>query len=222
MNRTFLLLTAVLGTSSLLLVDSAIKGAAILAVATCLAMLLWRDSAASRHLVWLVAIVAMLIVPVLSATLHAEAPAGAWKGELSTGETSGAAAADKPQPKDKKAQALFKKWQDSARINGKIPGGALGSLAIAAENFVKFNPTDKRAPKLAELLKRIDTSHDWTEADAVTLLDDVTAIYASLPSWALDLTRFSTAEVIRTGQPLPMVLANAPWGEAQPNGLRVA
>jgi len=150
------------------------------------------------------------------------APAGAWTGRLYVGETSGAVAAGKPLPKDESAQSLFRKWQDNARINGKIPGGALGSLAAAASNFVKHNPTDERAPKLAELLKRIDTSRDWTQADAVALLDDVTAIYANLPRWAEDLTRFSIAEVIRTGQPLPADLENAPWGEAQPDGLRAA
>lgn len=126
------------------------------------------------------------------------------------------------EPKHKSARALFKKWQDNARINGKIPGGALGSLARAASNFVKYNPTDERSPKLAELLKRMDMSRDWTQADAVALLDDVTAVYASLPSWAEDLPRFSIAEVIRTGEPLPAELNNAPWGEAQPNGLRAA
>ena len=151
-----------------------------------------------------------------------QAPAGAWTGKLVTGETSGAVAAGKPQPKDESAQSLFRKWQDSARINGKIPGGALGSLATAVSNFVKHNPTDERAPKLAELLKRMDMSRDWTQADAVALLDDVTAIYASLPEWAEDLTRFTIAEIIRTGQPLPAELEDAPWGEAQPNGLRAA
>ncbi len=133
-----------------------------------------------------------------------------------------AAAAGKPQPKDKNSQALFRKWQAGARIDGRIPGGALGSLATATSNFVKFNPTDERSPKLAEQLKPIDISHDWTQADAVTLLDDVSAVYPNLPSWALEQSRFETAETIRTGHPLPDDLAAAPWGETQPNGLRVA
>jgi hypothetical protein len=151
-----------------------------------------------------------------------KAPAGAWTGKLVTGETSGAGALGQPQPKGKEAQSLFKKWLDGARTNGKIPGGALGSLARGAANFVKFNPTDERAPKLAELLKRIDTSHDWTPEEAVALLDDVTAIYAALPGWAEDEPRFSLGGAVQTGQRLPAELENAPWGEAQPNGLRVA
>ncbi|MBN2294292.1 MAG: DUF1549 domain-containing protein [Pirellulales bacterium] len=137
-------------------------------------------------------------------------------------KTGKAEAADKPQPKDKSAQALFKKWQNNARANGDIPGGALGSLAGTMKKFIKLNPTDERAPKLAELLKRIDTSHDWTQVDAAALLDDVTAVYADLPKWAIDLPRFSIAQSIRTGQPLPAGLKDAPWGKAQPNGLRTA
>ena len=106
-----------------------------------------------------------------------------------------------PQPKGKDAQSLFKVWQDGARTNGNIPGGALGSLARVAANFVKFNPTDERAPKIAELIKRIDMSHDWTPAKAVALLDEATAIYAPLPSWAVDEPIFSLGGAVQTGQP---------------------
>jgi beta-lactamase regulating signal transducer with metallopeptidase domain len=151
-----------------------------------------------------------------------QAPAGAWTGTLVSGKTGGASAKGNPMPDHKTAQALFKRWQATARINGKIPGGALRSLVKATSNFVEYNPTDKRSPKLAELLKRMDTSRDWTEAEAVSLLNDVTAVYDSLPSWAVEVNRFSIADVMRTGQPLPAELESAPWGEAQPNGLRAA
>ena len=67
MNRTILTMTGVLSASSLLLVDSAVKGTVLLAFAAVAALILRRDSAATRHLVWLLAIVAMLVVPVLSA-----------------------------------------------------------------------------------------------------------------------------------------------------------
>jgi hypothetical protein len=162
-----------------------------------------------------------------SQTLFAEiqidkAPEGAWTGKLITGETGGAAAAGQPQPKGNEAQSLFRVWQSGARANGKIPGGALGPLARTVEKFIRLNPTHDAAPKLAELLKRIDTSHDWTPAEAAALLDDVTAIYATLPSWVEDEPRFSLGGPIRKGQPLPAELKNAPWGEAQPDGLRVA
>jgi len=40
------------------------------------------------------------------------------------------------------------------------------ALARTAERFIKYNPTHEAAPKLAELLKQIDQSHDWTQKDA--------------------------------------------------------
>ena len=61
------ILISVSSVSSLLLIDSAIKGTALLLLAATIAFFLRRDSAATRHLVWLVAIIAMLAVPLLSA-----------------------------------------------------------------------------------------------------------------------------------------------------------
>ena len=69
MNRMLWPLGGVLSASSLLLMDSAIKGTVPLALAAVVALILRRDSAATRHLVWMMAIVALLIVPLLSATL---------------------------------------------------------------------------------------------------------------------------------------------------------
>jgi beta-lactamase regulating signal transducer with metallopeptidase domain len=69
MNRTFLAMIGMFSASSLFLLDSAVKGAAILAAAACAAIILRRDSAATRHLVWLLAIVALLAAPLLSAVL---------------------------------------------------------------------------------------------------------------------------------------------------------
>src|SRR5215831_5146732 len=69
MNRTFLAMIGTFSASSLFLLDSAVKGAAILAAAACAAIILRRDSAATRHLVWLLAIVALLAAPLLSAVL---------------------------------------------------------------------------------------------------------------------------------------------------------
>ena len=69
MNRTILTVAGVFSTSSLLLVDSAVKGTALLVLAAIATLILRRDSAATRHLVWLLALVAMLVVPVLSALL---------------------------------------------------------------------------------------------------------------------------------------------------------
>ena len=78
MNRTFFPIAVVFSGSTLLLIDSTIKGALLLAVAGLVALILRRDSAATRHLVWLVAIVAMLAVPVFSAMLPQWRVLPAW------------------------------------------------------------------------------------------------------------------------------------------------
>src|SRR5688572_20781634 len=69
MNRMQLSLAALLGALMPLVFDSALKGAALLAAAALCALVLYKASAATRHLVWLVAVVALLIVPVLSFAL---------------------------------------------------------------------------------------------------------------------------------------------------------
>jgi len=53
---------------------------ALLLLAAVAAMILRRDSAATRHLVWLLAIVAMLLVPVLSAMLPRWRVLPEWTG----------------------------------------------------------------------------------------------------------------------------------------------
>ncbi|MDB5389180.1 MAG: peptidase BlaR1, partial [Planctomycetaceae bacterium] len=69
MNLTIFLVPGVLSIPNLFLVDSAVKGTALLIAAGIATFILRRDSAATRHLVWLLAIVAMLGVPALSAVL---------------------------------------------------------------------------------------------------------------------------------------------------------
>jgi beta-lactamase regulating signal transducer with metallopeptidase domain len=151
------------------------------------------------------------------------APSGAWRGTLVTGETSGAVAAGKPQPKDKTALALFKLWRHSARKNGNIPGGLIGRIRDEVNNFIKLNSSDRSghgyAKKIATLLPRFDSTRDWNPAETAALLDDIAAIYASPMQVAIDRAGWHT---IRTGAPLPPELAGAPWGEAMPNGLRAA
>jgi beta-lactamase regulating signal transducer with metallopeptidase domain len=80
MNRARLFVAGVLWASSPLLVDSALKGTALLVVAAIAAVILRRDSAATRHLVWLLAIVAMLVVPALSAMLPQWRVLPQWAG----------------------------------------------------------------------------------------------------------------------------------------------
>lgn len=156
-----------------------------------------------------------------------KAPVGAWTGKLVTGETSGAAAAGNLEPKNKEAKALFKTWQDHARKNGNIPGGLVDRLGDKVKEFIRYNTGDKSgepyAKKMALLVPRFDAgraaSRDWTPAEVVPLLDAVAAV-TPVP---LDTTMNEiAARTFKTGAPLPRELANAPWGEALPNGLRMA
>src|SRR5580704_2009578 len=80
MNRTFLTVAGVLSALNPLLVESAVKGTALLVLAAIAATILRRDSAATRHLVWLLAMVAMLVVPVLSAMLPQWRVLPEWAG----------------------------------------------------------------------------------------------------------------------------------------------
>lgn len=126
------------------------------------------------------------------------------------------------KPQGKESQSLFQKWQRTARTRGDIPGGAIRPLVRVMTNFVKNNPTHEGSPKFAELLKRIDVTRDWSRNEAVKLLDEVTAIYPSLPEWVEDEPRFTLGGDVVSGKPLPDDLKDVPWGEAQPNGLRAA
>ncbi|MEQ1850902.1 MAG: M56 family metallopeptidase, partial [Chthoniobacteraceae bacterium] len=69
MNRTLFSIAALFGALMPLVFDATLKGAVLLATAALVTLALWRASAAARHLVWLVAVVALLIVPVLSLAL---------------------------------------------------------------------------------------------------------------------------------------------------------
>jgi beta-lactamase regulating signal transducer with metallopeptidase domain len=154
-----------------------------------------------------------------------KAPAGAWTGKLATGETSGAAAAGGPQPKSKQGQALFKMWQHHARANGNIPGGLVDRLGDKVKEFIRNNTGDvggdAYAKKMAPLVPRFEAARDrdWKPAEVVALMDDIAAAH-TIP---LETTREEIeGRRIKTGTLLPKALANAPWGEALPNGLRLA
>ena len=61
MHRTILAGAGVLSASSLLLVDSAVKGTVLLALAAVAALILRRDSAATRHLVWVIGFAVLML-----------------------------------------------------------------------------------------------------------------------------------------------------------------
>lgn len=126
------------------------------------------------------------------------------------------------KPQHEYAQSLFRKWQASARTDGKIPGALIGQLAQQVDSFLKQYPKDEKSPKLAAIRPRLDASHDWSPADIVALLDEITAISTAPVSWSDLPFDFSSSGNIQPGRPLPADLATAAWGEPAANGLRAA
>jgi hypothetical protein len=153
------------------------------------------------------------------------APAGAWNGTLVTGDADGksVSATSAPQPKDKSGRALFRRWQESARQNGKTPGGLVVRLGDMVKEFIRNNTGDPAgdpfARRMAPLVTRFGTLHDWTPADAIALLDDVAATNSIPLERALEEIGNRT---FRKGTPLPPAFAKAPWGQTVPCGLRLA
>ena len=128
----------------------------------------------------------------------------------------------KAKPQNESAQSLFRKWQAGARTDGKIPGGLIGELARTMDDAVKQITDAGVSAKLAALRPRLDASRDWTQAEVVALLDEITAIATAPVSWADDAMQSSLERVVRQGEPLPKELESAAWGAPAANGLRAA
>ncbi|HUF60522.1 MAG TPA: M56 family metallopeptidase [Verrucomicrobiales bacterium] len=133
-----------------------------------------------------------------------------------------AAAVPQVMPKHEYAQSLFRKWQAHARTDGKIPGGLMAQLAKEMENFIQQQTASEEGAKMRELLSRVDASRDWTQADVVALLDDITAIATAPVSWADIPLDFGSERKVQLGEPLPVELTSAAWGPPAGNGLRAA
>ena len=147
---------------------------------------------------------------------------GVWNGKLSTADTR-CTALEGPQPKSKEGRALIKLWQDSARLNGDIPGGLVRLLHDKVKEFIRANTGDVAgdpyAKKMAPLEPRFGVAGDWKRADVVALFDDIAAV-TTVP---LETTMAHlTQRRLQHGQPLPASLEKADWGDPLPSGLRMA
>lgn len=125
-------------------------------------------------------------------------------------------------PKHESAQSLFRKWKARSRTDGKIPGALIGQVAKTLDDFVRHYPDNEATPRLAAIRPMFDASHDWNPADAVALLDDMTAITSVPLNWAESTMGIPQSWVIQAGKPLPVELENAAWGDPAENGLRAA
>lgn len=146
-------------------------------------------------------------------------PPGAWTGTVVSGEMHAAFAAHGLVPKHPDARRLFEKWNQGVRWDRTIPGGLIAQLAASLRQFVEFNPTSALTSQFKKQLERLDTNRDWNAHVTVALLDEVAAIH---PSPIQALLEKEIERTIVGGKPLPKELKSAPWGEGQPNGLRLA
>ncbi len=84
------------------------------------------------------------------------------------------------EPRPAEARELFEMWKRTANEDGTIPGTFIGQLATEVRTYVKANPNSDSGMNLPKLLPRFVTSRDWTQAEAIKLLDDV-AYYSTEP-----------------------------------------
>src|SRR4051794_33814888 len=95
-----------------ILSGSAVKGSVILLLATVAVLMLRHLSAATRHLVWLLAFVVLLVLPMLSAVLPKWPVLPQWKSAQATGYVASAA----------KMQNLRRAEGDAASQNPPLAG----------------------------------------------------------------------------------------------------
>lgn len=148
-----------------------------------------------------------------------EAPSGCWTGKIVAAEMFAAFAGSGLLPENRDARELFKIWNANTRWNGKLPGGLIGLLAESVTRFTDSNPTWKTTPQLLAVLPKLDATRDWSGSETISLLDEIAAIQTTPLSMALETER---ARTINRGRRLPKELRDAPWGQSQSNGLRMA
>jgi len=107
-----------------ILSDSAVKGSVILLLATVAVLMLRHLSAATRHLVWLLAFVVLLVLPMLSAVLPKWPVLPQWKSAQATGYVASAG----------KMQNFPRAEGDAASQNPPLAGlrGPVGSADVTS------------------------------------------------------------------------------------------
>ena len=168
------------------------------------------------------ALPAVIGTPLAPAAPKPAAAPAATQANDNAGQQSPSVDLNPVAPKHEYARSLFRKWQANARTDGKIPGALMGHVAKTLDDFVKQYPDNEATPKLAAIRPKFDASHDWNQIDVVALLDEVTAISTAPVSWAESPMESSEMWTVQRGEPLPIELKSAAWGEPAANGLRAA
>ena len=152
-----------------------------------------------------------------------QAPAGTWTGRLQTPVTRGALGAQGLFPTSKEGQQLLRHFIDHTRLNGAIPGGLVRLLQERTEYFIEINTGDAYgdayAKKMQPLLARFERAGDWTQAEVVSLFDEIAAVSTIPLFMTLEQIRERT---LQQGSPLPPEYRNVNWGTALAGGLKMA
>ena len=126
------------------------------------------------------------------------------------------------EPQSDEAKALLKAWEPMMR-GGRIPGALIGELAVQVDSYPKQpGQNEAEKTKFAPIRPRMDARHDWAVADAVALLNEITAVAKAPVGWEELELKFAAADHLAGGKPLPPELAGAAWGQPSESGLRVA
>jgi beta-lactamase regulating signal transducer with metallopeptidase domain len=152
-----------------------------------------------------------------------QAPAGTWTGRLQTPVTRGALGAQGLLPTSKEGRQLLRHFIDHARLNGAIPNGLVRLLQERTEYFIEINTGDAYgdpyAKKMQPLLARFERAGDWTQAEVVSLFDEI-AVVSTIPLFmTLERIRERT---LQQGSTLPPEYRNVNWGTALAGGLKMA
>jgi beta-lactamase regulating signal transducer with metallopeptidase domain/uncharacterized membrane protein len=186
MTRTLLIVAGMFGASGPVLMDSAVKGTALLVVAAIAALTLRRDSAATRHLVWLLAMAAVLVVPVLSAMLPRWRVLPEWVRIPPAMARPGDGAMEPARPA--------------------VPEDVASPSATAYRPAVR--PPDSRPASATPAAIPASAAASWSWLDALTLvwvLGSCVLILRLLASrWMLGKTERQRTVIGSSGQPSPI------------------
>ena len=148
-------MSTLMSTGLVLLIEVALKGVAVLALAGVATLLMWRCAAAARYLVWLLALVGLLVLPLLGLALpgwqilprwidplagRVVSSSGGMQGVLPEQpglplaiESGGALPLDQPMPVDGKAIQSTGPPRSSAPAAPRVSGGESGAAESLQE-----------------------------------------------------------------------------------------
>lgn len=150
-SGTSLIFISSVGTA--LLIDSAIKGAVVLVFITIITLLMWRASAASRHSLWMLAVCALFLIPLLSSLLPKWHIVPEWSSRWTSSD-----------PKPVASQIIFADDNFSGNLAGdgvdQSPESFISPLAYEAELNHRQTTNAKSDPVMASIKSKPSDAKD--------------------------------------------------------------